>query len=111
MKTFALAALAPLAFAAYAVAADCPTLESRGPEGKGQRPTFEGQTRACAVTSNVAFDVTVVASGLVNPWAVEPLPDGRRHLYQLRDTHFNARGNQVAGQELAAFLRRWWSER
>ena len=63
MKTFALAALAPLAFAASAVAANCPTLESREPEGKGQRPTFEGQTRACAVTSNVAFDVTVVASG------------------------------------------------
>jgi glucose/arabinose dehydrogenase len=76
MKTIALAALAPLAFAASAVAADCPTLETRGPEGKGQRPTFEGQTRACAVKSAVAFDVTVVASGLAHPWAVEPLPDG-----------------------------------
>ena len=36
--------------------------------------------------------------------AVEPLADGRRHLYHLRDTHWNARGNRVAGEALAAFL-------
>ena len=40
--------------------------------------------------------------------AVVPMPDGLRHLYQLRDTHFNARGNEVAGDELAEFLRPWW---
>jgi hypothetical protein len=40
--------------------------------------------------------------------AVVPMADGRRHLYHFRDTHFNARGNQVAGEELATFLRRWW---
>ena len=28
------------------------------------------------MTSNVAFDVTVVATGLEKPWAVEPLPSG-----------------------------------
>jgi len=39
---------------------------------------------------------------------VVPMADGRRHLYQLRDTHFNARGNEVAGDELAEFLRPWW---
>jgi hypothetical protein len=39
---------------------------------------------------------------------VMPMPDGKRHLYQLRDTHFNARGNEVAGDELAEFLRPWW---
>ncbi len=36
--------------------------------------------------------------------AVEPLEDGDRHLYHLRDTHFNARGNAVAGQALARFV-------
>ncbi|MCA8944254.1 MAG: hypothetical protein KDB80_16935, partial [Planctomycetes bacterium] len=36
---------------------------------------------------------------------VRPLADGDRHLYHLRDTHFNARGNQVAGRALAEFLR------
>ncbi len=36
--------------------------------------------------------------------AVPPLEDGRRHLYHLRDTHFNARGNRVAGEALADFL-------
>ncbi len=41
-----------------------------------QKPAFPGQTRACSVTSGVAFDVVVVAKGLEQPWAVEPLPDG-----------------------------------
>jgi hypothetical protein len=36
--------------------------------------------------------------------AVTPLADGRRHVYHLRDTHFNARGNRVAGEALAEFL-------
>ena len=33
--------------------------------------------------------------------AVEPLEDGRLHVYHLRDTHFNARGNRVVGEALA----------
>ena len=33
------------------------------------------------------------------------LADGSRHLYHLRDTHWNARGNRVAGVALARFLR------
>jgi glucose/arabinose dehydrogenase len=41
-----------------------------------QKPAFPGQTRTCAVKSDVAFDVTVLAKGLEKPWAVEPLPDG-----------------------------------
>ncbi|MCE9593264.1 MAG: hypothetical protein K8S98_03625 [Planctomycetes bacterium] len=36
--------------------------------------------------------------------AAPPLADGRRHVYHLRDTHFNARGNAIAGHELAQFL-------
>ena len=56
--------------------ASCTPLETRPPEVAGQQPATPGQTRACAVTSNVAFDVTVVARGLEKPWAVEPLPEG-----------------------------------
>ena len=37
--------------------------------------------------------------------AVPALPDGDRHLYLLRDTHWNVRGNQVAGVALAPFVR------
>ncbi len=37
--------------------------------------------------------------------AAEPWPaDGKRHLYLLRDTHWNARGNRVAGAALAPFV-------
>jgi aldose sugar dehydrogenase len=55
---------------------NCTPLETRAPNAPDQQPAFSGQTRACATSSNVAFDVTVLASGLVHPWSVEPLPDG-----------------------------------
>jgi aldose sugar dehydrogenase len=54
----------------------CPPLETRKPNAPDQRPAFSGQTRACGVKLNVAYDVTVVTKGLEHPWAVEPLPDG-----------------------------------
>ena len=56
--------------------ADCKPLESREKNAPEQRPAFPGQTRACAVASDVRFDVTVLARGLEHPWAVEPLPNG-----------------------------------
>jgi glucose/arabinose dehydrogenase len=54
----------------------CTPLETRDANGAGQQPAARGQTRACGVRSNVAFDVQVVARGLIKPWSVEPLPDG-----------------------------------
>lgn len=54
----------------------CTPVEMRSPNGADQRPARAGQTRACGITSNVAFDVTVLTKGLENPWAVEPLPGG-----------------------------------
>lgn len=36
--------------------------------------------------------------------AVAPLRDGRRHVYHLRETHWNARGNAAAGEALARFV-------
>jgi glucose/arabinose dehydrogenase len=54
----------------------CTPLESRSPNASGQRPAFQGQTRACGIKSSTKFDVVVVAKGLEEPWAVEPLPGG-----------------------------------
>ncbi|MFK7991608.1 MAG: hypothetical protein AB8I08_36665 [Sandaracinaceae bacterium] len=34
----------------------------------------------------------------------DPLPDGQRHLFHLRDTHLNARGNAAVGRALARFI-------
>src|SRR5262245_34206145 len=51
-------------------------LETRPPNAEGQQPAFPGQTRVCGVRSDVAFDVVVLARGLVKPWSVEPLPGG-----------------------------------
>jgi glucose/arabinose dehydrogenase len=74
------AALAPAlgasALGAQGVTKDCAPIDSRPPNAPDQRPAFAGQTRACAVRSDVAYDVTVVAQRLEKPWAVEPLPDG-----------------------------------
>jgi hypothetical protein len=38
--------------------------------------------------------------------ACEPLADGRAHVYHARDTHFNSRGNAVAGHALAELIER-----
>lgn len=54
----------------------CAPVETRTPNAPQQKPAFTGQTRACAVKSDAAFDVTVLAKGLDRPWAVEPLPSG-----------------------------------
>jgi aldose sugar dehydrogenase len=57
-------------------AQDCSPVETRPANAPEQRPAFKGQTRACRMSSNVAFNVTVLATGLVHPWSVEPLPGG-----------------------------------
>lgn len=56
--------------------AQCTPLETRTPNAPDQKPAFVGQTRACGVSANVAFEVVVLAKGLNKPWAVEPLPSG-----------------------------------
>ncbi len=71
----ALFAIAPVAACAQGTPT-CSPIETRSPNAPDQKPTFPGQTRVCEVKSNVAFDVTVIAKGLVNPWSVEPLPEG-----------------------------------
>jgi glucose/arabinose dehydrogenase len=60
-----------------AIAAEpCSPLETREANASDQRPAFPGQTRACKVVSDVAFEVTVLAKGLERPWSVEPLAGG-----------------------------------
>jgi len=59
-----------------AASRDCEPLATLPPEAPDQEPAFEGQTRACADSSGVNFEVEVLATGLEHPWAVEPLPDG-----------------------------------
>jgi glucose/arabinose dehydrogenase len=68
--------LAAAALAAAAAHAACPPLETRPPSASWQQPDFAGQTRACGVKSNVAFEVQVLAKGLEHPWSVSPLPNG-----------------------------------
>jgi glucose/arabinose dehydrogenase len=53
-------------------------VETRPPEGRGQRPAFPGQTRAPFESANVAFETRTIAKGLEHPWGLAFLPDGSR---------------------------------
>lgn len=52
-------------------------LETRPANNPDQKPAFAGQTRAPAVTTEARLAHAVVASGLVHPWGLALLPDGR----------------------------------
>ena len=52
-------------------------LNTRPPNAPDQKPASPGQTRAPEQKLNVAFDVVTVTEGLVNPWGLAFLPDGK----------------------------------
>lgn len=52
-------------------------VETRAPNGEGQRPAFAGQTRAPQPDVLTAVTAAVFADGLTQPWGLEALPDGR----------------------------------
>ena len=66
-----------LAAASVALASQQAGVDSRPPNAPNQVPAFAGQTRAPEQKSNVAYEVVTVAEGLVNPWSLAFLPDGR----------------------------------
>ena len=47
------------------------------PNAPNQKPAFAGQTDAPQAKTTAALDVVTVAEGLVGPWSMEFLPDGR----------------------------------
>ncbi len=51
-------------------------VETRRPNGAGQKPAFEGQTRAPQPSQMAKIKAEPVAEGLPNLWAMEFLPDG-----------------------------------
>ena len=52
-------------------------MNTRPPNGEGQKPAFAGQTRVAEQKLNVAFNVVTVTEGLVNPWGLTFLPNGK----------------------------------
>ncbi|HZI79389.1 MAG TPA: PQQ-dependent sugar dehydrogenase [Vicinamibacterales bacterium] len=52
-------------------------MNTRPPNGVGQMPAFAGQTRVTEQKLGVAFDVVTVTEGLVNPWGLAFLPNGK----------------------------------
>jgi aldose sugar dehydrogenase len=52
-------------------------LNTRPENAPDQKPAFAGQHRVPEQKLNVAFNVVTVTEGLVNPWGLTWLPDGR----------------------------------
>src|SRR4030095_13031678 len=52
-------------------------LNTRPENAPDQKPDLAGQHRVPEQKTNVAFNVVTVAEGLVNPWSLTWLPDGR----------------------------------
>lgn len=52
-------------------------MNTRPANGQGQKPAFEGQTRAPEQKLGVQFQVSTVTEGLVNPWGLTFLPSGK----------------------------------
>lgn len=74
-------------------------LVARAPELHGHRFRLRDELVAlCAETGIPCLDLLPALQ------AVPPLADGDRHLYLRRDSHWNARGNAVAGKALAPFV-------
>lgn len=53
-----------------------PPVETQKPN-TNYKPAFDGQTRAKGIKTTTPYEVTIIAEGLSNPWAVTSLPDGR----------------------------------
>lgn len=51
--------------------------ETQPPNVPSEKPAFAGQTRAPALSTHTAFQVTTVAQGLERPWSLAFLPGGR----------------------------------
>jgi glucose/arabinose dehydrogenase len=66
----------PAHSAAHEAQAPAPE-ETAPPNAPNQKPAFPGQTRAPRLTTATAFQVVTVARGLVHPWGLAFLPDGR----------------------------------
>ncbi|MCX6611935.1 MAG: PQQ-dependent sugar dehydrogenase [Acidobacteria bacterium] len=51
-------------------------VETRPPNGAGQKPAFPGQTRIAEQKLNVAFDLVPITNALKQPWGIAFLPTG-----------------------------------
>ena len=61
-----------------------PPVETERPNSPDFKPAFEGQTRVAGVKTTTPYEAIVIADGLVKPWAVTTLPDGRLAITEKR---------------------------
>ena len=76
MNSRNLVVLAALSLSVGALAQQA-SVESRPPNATAQQPAFPNQTRAPEQKSGVAFELVTAVEGLVTPWSLAFLPDGK----------------------------------
>lgn len=69
-------AMAAVASILPALAVSAQDFNAAPPNAPGQRPAFEGQTRAPVMADGIVLKVDVITKGLSHPWGMEQLPDG-----------------------------------
>jgi glucose/arabinose dehydrogenase len=74
---FAIVVTAVLSVLSPGVTAQQGGVDAKPPNAPTQKPAFAGQTRAPEEKLGVAFEVVTIAEGLVSPWGMTFLPDGR----------------------------------
>lgn len=77
LRSIAVLSAAVGALAAGLVAVAQPPAETRDPNKQGYKPAFAGQTRAPNMTTDTKFEIKEVAKGIVSPFGVEFLPNGK----------------------------------
>ena len=77
LRSIALMSAAVGAMVVGLVAVAQPPAETREANKQGYKPAFAGQTRAPNMTTDTKFEIKEVAKGIVSPFGVEFLPNGK----------------------------------
>ena len=77
MHALPLTGLVALSLLTGTATASAQSFNDAPPNGEGQTPAFEGQTRAPYLDDDISVKRETIADGLQNPWGMDQLPDGR----------------------------------
>lgn len=74
-----------------------------GKANTNYQPAFEGQTRVAGVKTTTPYEVKVIAEGLVKPWGIAPMPDGRLLITEKEGTMLIATADGQLSPKITGF--------